>query len=79
MASGAFRGARACDRPERMSVPRFPAPLSAEDVPKHLRDNTLVLHLLALTPSEERELAALAASDAAEDERTAAEIVASVR
>ena len=62
-----------------MSVPRYPTPLHKGDVPAHLRDNPLVRHLLALSPEEEREHAALAADDAAEDERVAAEIVASVR
>lgn len=62
-----------------MSVPRYPAPLRDEDVPAHLRDNPLVRHLLSLSPEEERELAALAADDAADDERVAAEIVASGR
>lgn len=62
-----------------MSTPRYPEPLHAEDVPAHLRDNTLVRHLLALTPEDEAGLAALAREDAADDERTAAEILASVK
>lgn len=62
-----------------MTFPRFPEPLRAEDFPAHLRDNTLVQHLLSLSPEDEAALARLAAEDAAEDERTAEEIVASVK
>lgn len=62
-----------------MNVPRYPEPLHEDDVPASLRGNTLVRHLLSLTPEDEAALAKLAAEDAAEDEHTAAEIVSSVR
>ncbi len=64
---------------ELTAVPAWPQPFDHGAVPEALRSNPLVETLLALTPEQERGLAALAASDADDDAVVADAIVASVR
>jgi hypothetical protein len=67
------------DQDELATLPAYPAPLTAAQLPAYLADNPLVKLYLELTPAEEATLAGLAASDAAEDIQVAQALVASVR
>jgi hypothetical protein len=64
---------------ELAAVPVWPKPLARSAVPDALRGNPLVEELLAMTPEQERGLAALAESDARDDASVAEAILASVR
>lgn len=60
-------------------VPRSPAPIDPSGVPERLRDNPIVQHLMVLTPDEEALYETLARSDAAEDQRSAALLLAEAK
>lgn len=60
-------------------VPRYPAPVTLADVPEHLRDNPLVLTILAMSPEEEAALERTARSDEADDGETIAMLLADAR
>ena len=60
-------------------VPRYPAPVTLADVPEHLRDNPLVLTILAMSPKQEAVMDALARSDESDDAETIAMLLADAR
>ena len=60
-------------------VPRYPMPVGLTDVPEHLRDNPLVLTVLAMSPGAEAALERTARSDEADDGETIAMLLADAR